>query len=83
MPTYEELRDYGELYYNGIRIGSISEAPVFTHTDKEDDETDFVMSLRSIDISDSRSLRMLKRRMRKIRQQAKRQVEKERKHKDA
>ena len=35
----------------------------------------------TIDISDSRSLRMLKRRMRKIRQQAKRQVEKERKHK--
>ena len=37
----------------------------------------------TIDISDSRSLRRLKRWMRRIRQQAKRQVEKERKHKDA
>lgn len=37
----------------------------------------------TIDISNSRLWRKLKRWMRKTRQQAKRQVEKERKHKDA
>lgn len=90
MPTYENLCDYGELYCNGIKVGPITETPVFTHTEKEDDETDFVMRLRSpetmaftgtIDISNSRLWRRLKRWMRKARQQAKRQVEKERRHK--
>lgn len=91
MPTYEGLRDYGELYCNGIKIGQVAEVPVFTHTDKKDDETDFIMRLRNpetmsftgtIDISNSRLWRRLKRWFRKARQQAKRQVEKERKHKD-
>ena len=91
MPNYENLCNYGELYCNGIKIGQVAEVPVFTHTDKEDDETDFVMRLHNpetmsftgtIDISNSRMWRKLKRWMRKVRQQAKRQVEKERKQKN-
>lgn len=90
MPTYEDLRDYGELYCNGIKIGQVAEVPVFSHTDKEDDEEDFVTRLRNpetmtftgtIDISSSRMWRKLKRWMRKTRQQVKRRMEKERKHK--